>query len=177
MKKIFALLAFVAMTMTASAQGAAGLKTFDCKLFSCQYPANFEPQEQWMDEAFNAKIEDDIEFFSASYMAGQDMTVQQLKDWGEGMRGLVERSMGEPTGWKAGPISLKGKTITFRSEGEEEVWDSQKGEDVKIPAVKMSYCVVQPGKKIFSGELKFKKKDEAKYKVLFTKILTSFKGK
>ena len=46
MKKIFMMMALVAMTLTVSAQG---LKTFDGKLFSCQYPANFVAQEQWME--------------------------------------------------------------------------------------------------------------------------------
>ena len=63
MKKILMMMAFAAMTLSASAQG---FKTFDCKMFSCQYPANFEAQGQWMDEAFNAKIEDGIEFMDLS---------------------------------------------------------------------------------------------------------------
>lgn len=160
---------FAAMCVTASAQA---LKTFDCKLFSCQYPAEFEAQEQWMDEAFNAKIDDSIEFFSVS-VTDQDMTVQELKDWADGMKGLVERSFGEPTGWKAGAPVLKGKTVTFRSEGKEDpACDGN-----EIPAVKYSFCAVTPDKKTFCGELKFQKKDEAKYKALLDKILASLKAK
>ena len=167
MKKIFAILAFAAMTLTVSAQG---LKTFDCKLFSCQYPANFEAQEQWMDEAFNAKIEDSVEFLSVS-VTDMDMTVQQLKDWADGMKMMTERSFGEPTGWKAGNVVVKGKQVTFRAEGEEEI------DDEKVPAVKYVYCMVTPQKKCFTGELKFKKSDEAKYKPLVDKILASCKAK
>ena len=166
MKKILTMMAFVAMTMTASAQ----LKTFECNLFTCQYPADFEAQEQWMEEAFNAKSDDEIGFLSVS-VSDLDMTPEQLKDWGDGMKMMTESSFGEPTGWKAGTPVLKGKQVTFRAEGEEEV------DDEKVPAVKYVYCFITPEKKCFSGELKFKKSDEAKYKPLFDKILASCKAK
>lgn len=172
MKKIFSLLVIAAITLTAGAQNNE-LKTFDGKLFSCQYPANFEAQEQWMDEAFNASIEDGIEFFSAS-VASQDMSLQDLKEWGEGMQMMTEKSFGEPTGWKAGQLVIKGKQLTFRSEGEEGDDDD---EEEKVSAVKYTYCVVTPDKHTFCGELKFPKKDEAKYKPLFDKILASLKAK
>ena len=50
MKKIFAILAFAAMTLTVSAQG---WKTFDCKLFSCQYPARPHPGLMNRDAVYN----------------------------------------------------------------------------------------------------------------------------
>lgn len=156
-----------AMTMAANAQNP-GLKTFDCKLFSCQYPADFEPQEQWMDNGFNAKIEDTPNFFSASVSEEEmEYTNQQIKDFGEGMRMMTEKSFGEPTGWKAGPLVIKGKSYYFIAEGEED----------DVPAVKISYLVNTPDKRAFAGELRFAKKDEAKYKPLFDKIITSFKAK
>ena len=167
MKKVFMFVILAAMTMVASAQNA-GLKTFDCKMFSCLYPADFEPQEQWMDEAFNAKIEDTPNFFSASVSEEEiEYTDQQLKDYGEGMRMMTEKSFGEPTGWKAGPLVIKGKSYYFIAEGEED----------DVPAVKISYLVNTPDKRVFAGELRFAKKDEAKYKPLFDKIITSFKAK
>ena len=156
-----------AMTMAANAQNP-GLKTFDCKLFSCQYPADFEPQEQWMDNGFNAKIEDTPNFFSASVSEEEiEYTDQQIKDYGEGMRMMTEKSFGEPTGWKAGPLVIKGKSYYFIAEGEED----------DVPAVKISYLVNTPDKRVFAGELKFAKKDEGKYKPLFDKIIASFKAK
>lgn len=167
MKKIFAILAFAAMTLTVSAQN---MKTFDGKLFSCQYPAEFEAEDQWDDEAFNAKGKDEVGFLSVS-IGDQDMTVQQLKEWADGMRSMTEKSFGEPTGWKAGAATVKGKQVTFRAEGEEEV------DDTKVPAVKYVYLYVTPQKKCFSGELKFKKSDEAKYKPLVDKIIASCKSK
>ena len=162
---MFMLLA--AMTLVASAQNT-GLKTFDCKLFSCQYPADFEPQEQWMDNAFNAQIEDTPNFFSASVSEEEiEYTNEQLKEYGEGMRMMTEKSFGEPTGWKAGPLVIKDKSYYFIAEGEED----------EVPAVKISYLVNTPNKRAFAGELKFAKKDEAKYKPLFDKIIASFKAK
>lgn len=156
-----------AMTLVASAQNT-GLKTFDCKLFSCQYPADFEPQEQWMDNAFNAQIEDTPNFFSASVSEEEiEYTNEQLKEYGEGMRMMTEKSFGEPTGWKAGPLVIKGKSYYFIAEGEED----------EVPAIKISYLVNTPNKRAFAGELKFAKKDEAKYKPLFDKIIASFKAK
>lgn len=156
-----------AMTLVASAQNT-GLKTFDCKLFSCQYPADFEPQEQWMGNAFNAQIEDTPNFFSASVSEEEiEYTNEQLKEYGEGMRMMTEQSFGEPTGWKAGPLVIKGKSYYFIAEGEED----------EVPAVKISYLVNTPNKRAFAGELKFAKKDEAKYKPLFDKIIASFKAK
>ena len=175
MKKILMMVALVAMTVSASAQG---LKTFDCKLFSCQYPANFEAQEQWLDEAFNAKIEGGIEFMDVSLGDfGKDMTPAELKQYAENMKYMIERSMGEPTGWKCGPTTVKGKTFSFRAEGEEEVYDSDKEEDVKVPAVKYAFGILTPAKKMFLGSIKFKKSDEAKYKPLVDKIIASCKAK
>lgn len=169
MKKILMMVALVAMTVSASAQG---LKTFDGKLFSCQYPANFEAQEQWLDEAFNAKIEDGIEFMDVSLGDfGKDMTPAELKKYAENMKYMIERSMGEPTGWKCGPTTVKGKMFTFRSEGEEEV------DDKKVPAVKYSFGILTPKKNMFLGSIKFKKSDEAKYKPLVDKIIASCKAK
>ena len=156
-----------AMTMVASAQNP-GLTTFDCKLFSCLYPADFEPQEQWMDNGFNAKIDDTPNFFSASVSEDEyEYTNEQIKEYGEGMRMMTEKSFGEPTGWKAGPLVIKGKSYYFIAEGEED----------EVPAVKISYLVNTPNKRVFAGELRFAKKDEAKYKPLFDKIITSFKAK
>ena len=167
MKKVFMFMLLAAMTMVANAQNP-GLKTFDCKLFSCQYPADFEPQEQWMDNGFNAKIEDTPNFFSASVSEEEiEYTDQQIKDYGEGMRMMTEKSFGEPTGWKAGPLVIKGKSYYFIAEGEED----------DVPVVKISYLVNTPDKRAFAGELRFAKKDEAKYKPLFDKIITSFKAK
>ena len=167
MKKVFMFMLLAAMTMAANAQNP-GLKTFDCKLFSCLYPADFEPQEQWMDNGFNAKIEDTPNFFSASVSEEEmEYTNQQIKDFGEGMRMMTEKSFGEPTGWKAGPLVIKGKSYYFIAEGEED----------DVPAVKISYLVNTPDKRVFAGELRFAKKDEAKYKPLFDKIITSFKAK
>ncbi|MBQ7452265.1 MAG: hypothetical protein IJV60_06925 [Prevotella sp.] len=167
MKKVFMFMLLAAMTLVASAQNT-GLKTFDCKLFSCQYPADFEPQEQWMDNAFNAQIEDTPNFFSASVSEEEiEYTNEQLKEYGEGMRMMTEKSFGEPTGWKAGPLVIKGKSYYFIAEGEED----------EVPAVKISYLVNTPNKRAFAGELKFAKKDEAKYKPLFDKIIASFKAK
>ena len=156
-----------AMTMVAGAQNP-GLTTFDCKLFSCLYPADFEPQEQWMDNGFNAKIDDTPNFFSASVSEDEyEYTNEQIKEYGEGMRMMTEKSFGEPTGWKAGPLVIKGKSYYFIAEGEED----------EVPAVKISYLVNTPNKRVFAGELRFAKKDEAKYKPLFDKIITSFKAK
>ena len=167
MKKVFMFMLLAALTMVASAQNP-GLKTFDCKLFSCLYPADFEPQEQWMDNAFNAQIEDTPNFFSASVSEDElEYTNEQLKEYGEGMRMMTEKSFGEPTGWKAGPLVIKGKSYYFIAEGEED----------DVPAVKISYLVNTPDKRVFAGELRFAKKDEAKYKPLFDKIITSFKAK
>ena len=175
MKKILMMMALAAMTLSASAQD---MKTFDGKLFSCQYPANFEAQEQWLDEAFNAKVEDGIEFMELSIGEyGKDMTADELKKYSESVKYLIERSMGEPTGWKCGPTTVKGKQFSFRAEGEEEVYDSDKEEDVKVPAVKYSFGILTPKKNIFLGSLKFKKSDEAKYKPLVDKIIASCKEK
>ena len=174
MKKLFMMVAFAAMTVTASAQ----LKTFDGKLFSCQYPAEFEAQEQWLDEAFNAKIEDGIEIMELSLGEyGKDMTPDDMKKYSESVKYLIERSFGEPTGWKCGPTTVKGKQFSFRSEGDEEVYDSDKDEDVKVPAVKYSFGILTPKKSIFLGSLMFKKSDEAKYKPLVDKIIASCKEK
>ena len=144
MKKIFAILAFAAMTLTVSAQG---LKTFDCKLFSCEF----------MDVSLG------------DY--GKDMTPAEMKKYAESFKYTIERSMGEPTGWKCGPTTVKGKQFTFRSEGEEEV------DDQKVPAVRYSFGILTPAKKIFLGSIKFKKSDEAKYKPLVDKIIASCKEK
>ena len=166
------MLAFAAISLSVNAQD---LKTFDGKLFTCQYPAAYEAQEQWLDEAFNAKDKMDLGF---DVTIGDDpLTAQQLKDWGEGMKGMIETSFGEPTGWKASQPVLKGLTLTIRAESEQEVYDEQKEEDVKVAQVKITFITVNAQKKTFSGSITFLKSEEAKYTALLDKMFASFKAK
>ena len=99
------------------------------------------------------------------------MTPVEMKKYSESAKYLIEKEFGEPTGWKCGPTTVKGKQFTFRSEGEEEV------DDKKVPAVKYSFGILTPKKNMFLGSVKFKKSDEAKYKPLIDKIIASCKEK
>ena len=62
MKKILVMMALMAMTLTVSAQ----LKTFNGKLFSCQYPADFKALEQYADYLFSAETDDRMCGFTAT---------------------------------------------------------------------------------------------------------------
>ena len=164
MKKIFMMMALVAMTLTASAQD---LKTFNGKLFSCQYPADFTALDQYADESFSAETDDRLSSFSVTVM-NQNLTPQQMKEWIDYMKKDSEYSP-----WKVvGQGEIKGKQVSVRSEREKE---NDEGEMVTL--VRYSFRLGTLGKKSFIGELKFQKTDEAKYKPLVDKIIASCKAK
>ena len=175
MKKMLAIMAFAVMTVAASAQGTVKMNTFDGKLFSCLYPADYEAQEQWYDNCFNAEKNDALMFDVT--LNDQELTGQNLKDWGEGMKGMIERFAGEPTGWTAENPVVKGKTLTIRATKEEEIYDEEKEEDVKVMLVKVTFVVNTPQKKCFSGSLSFPLSEEAAYKTALEKMFSSFKAK
>ena len=174
MKKLFALLAAAVMTLTASAQNVE-MKQFDCKLFSCLYPATMEAQEQWVDECFNAESGEALKF--SITLNEQAMSAPDMKEWGDGMKMMIERSFGEPTGWKASAPVIKGQTLTIRAEKEIEVYEETSGEDKKVNVVKITYLTNTSDNKSFSGELIFPQKEEAQYTAALTKIFNSAKVK
>ena len=164
MKKIFVMMALMAMTLTVSAQD---LKTFNGKLFSCQYPADFTALDQYADESFSAETDDRLSSFSVTVM-NQNLTPQQMKEWIDYMKKDSEYSP-----WKVvGQGEIKGKQVSVRSEREKE---NDEGEMVTL--VRYSFRLGTLGKKSFIGELKFQKTDEAKYKPLVDKIIASCKAK
>ena len=163
MKKILMMVALMAMTLTASAQ----LKTFNGKLFSCQYPADFKAQEQFADYLFSAETDDRMCGFTATLIQ-ENLTAQKM---GEFIRSEKAKMEGSP--WTmVGQAEIKGGRVTVRSEREKE---NDEGETVTL--VRISFKVGTLNKKSVSGELKFLKSDEAKYQPLIDKILASFKAK
>ena len=164
MKKIFMMMALAAMTVSASAQG---LKTFNGKLFSCQYPADFKAQEQFADYLFSAETDDRMCGFTATLIQ-EDLNARLM---GEFIRS--EKAKMEDSPWTmVGQAQIKGGRVTVRSEREKE---NDEGETVTL--VRISFRVGTLNKKSFTGELKFLKSDEAKYQPLIDKILASFKAK
>ena len=144
MKKIFAILVLAAMTLTVSAQDAE-LKSFNGKLFACQYPADFEAQTQITDESFVAEHAEDecMGSFSVSIM-NQNLTPQQMKEWIDYMKANSEYNP-----WKVvGQGEIKGKQVIVRSECEKE---NDEGEMVAL--VKYSFRLGTSAKKSFIGEL------------------------
>ena len=163
MKKVFMFVVLAAMTLIASAQ-SAGLKTFDGKMFSCLYPAEYAAEEQWSDEVFNAYIEDTPCHFNVGISADVEFSDADIKNWGEGKVGDLKEFMKD---WKVEPCVIKGKTVYVISEGKED----------NVPSIEVQYLVNTPSKHVFSGRFLFLKKDEAKYKPLIEEILASFKAK
>ena len=164
MKKIFAILAIAAMTLTASAQG---LKTFNGKLFSCQYPADFKALDQYADYLFSAETDDRLCGFTLTLIQ-EDLNARLM---GEFIRS--QKAQMEDSPWTmVGQAEIKGNRVTIRSEREKE---NDEGETVTL--VRISFRVGTLNKKSFTGELKFLKSDEAKYQPLVDKILNSCKAK
>lgn len=157
------MMALMAMTLTASAQ----LKTFNGKLFTCQYPADFKALDQYADYLFSAETDDRLSGFTVTLIQ-EDLTAQKMKEFIDSMKAQSE---GSP--WQiVGQAEIKGKQVTVRCEREKE---NDEGEMVTL--VRISFRVGTLNKKSFTGELKFQKTDEAKYKPLIEKILTSCKAK
>lgn len=163
MKKVLLIVVLAAMTLMASAQ-SAGLKTFDGKLFSCLYPAEFEAEEQWTDDVFNAYVKDTPCHFNLGISADVVFSDADIKSWGEDTANSTKEFM---TGWKVEPCVVKGKSVYVISEGKED----------NVPSVQVQYLVNTPSKHVFSGRFLFLKKDEAKYRPLIEEILASFKAK
>ena len=163
MKKIFMMMAFAAMTLTASAQ----LKTFNGKSFSCQYPADFKALDQYADYLFMAETDDRMCGFTLTLIQ-EDLTPRQMMLFVDKMKAESEDSP-----WKiVGKGEIKGGRVTVRSEREK---DNDEGETVTL--VRISFRVGTLNKKSFTGELKFLKSDEAKYQPLVDKIIASCKAK
>ncbi len=171
MKKIFAILAFVAMSLTVSAQDVA-LKTYDCKPFTCQYPADFEADEDpFWDTMFNAE-KDETHKMDLSLNAVFIKSLQELKAYAENLKKVNTVFMGEPTGWKVETPVYKGMTMTMRRVKEEDI------DGAKVMMVVYDIASVgSKSKKVFSGSIRFPLSDEAKYKPLIDKIVASIKEK
>lgn len=163
MKKVFMFVVLAAMTLIASAQND-GLKTFDGKMFSCLYPAEYAAEEQWTDDVFNAYVEGTPCHFNAGVSADVEFSDADIKNWGEGTARDLKEFMKD---WKVEPCVVKGKAVYVISEGKED----------NVPSVQVKYLVNTPSKHVFSGRFLFLKKDEAKYRPLIEKILASFKAK
>ena len=163
MKKVFMFVVLAAMTLIASAQND-GLKTFDGKMFSCLYPAEYVAEDPWMDEVFNAYVDGTPCHFNVGISPDVVFSDADIKNWGEGSVRDEKEFM---TGWKVSPCVIKGKTVYFFSEGKQD----------NVQVVKAKFLVNTPSKHVFSGFFLFLKKDEAKYRPLIEKILASFKAK
>lgn len=160
MKKLFMLMAFVAMFITASAQDA-GMKWYADADMSFQIPEDFNVKDS-DDDSFFAKGADDFgEIFAMLTTYATEMSVDYMNE-----HMLMDKNNAELDGWKCEDPVIKGNVITMRSLGEEEA------DDAKVKAVKM-YFRVKSGKKHLSGYIMFKQDEEAKMKPLFEKMLTS----
>ena len=172
MKKIFVMMALMAMTLTVSAQDAE-LKTYDCTPFTCQYPADYEADEDpFFDTMFSAEKDETHKM----QMSLNDVTIaslQAFKDYTENIKNVNTTFLGEPTGWKVEAPVYKGMTMTIRRVKEEEYDESG-----KVMMVVYDFASVSPkSKRLFSGDIRFPLSEEAKYKPLIDKIVASIKEK
>lgn len=156
MKKIFAILALAAMTLTASAQD---VKTYEFDKFIAVYPADFKEKIVWGDvDGFN--IDDDhlYEVVIDPYCCD----LNGLKDFG-----IDRKESLEEKGFKCDEPVVKGNTVYVRGVNGNKVryWFAVKDAGL-------------PDEQAFRGLFWCLTSDEAKYKPIFTeKMLPGLKLK
>lgn len=172
MKKIFMMMALMAMTLTASAQDAE-LKTYDCKPFTCQYPADYEADEDpFFDTMFSAE-KDETHKMQMSLNDQKIASLQAFKAYTENIKKVNTVFLGEPTGWKVDAPVYKGMTMTIRRVKEEEY-----DEAGKVMMVAYDFASVgSKTKRLFAGIIRYPLSEDAKYKPLIDKIVASIKEK
>ena len=162
MKKFLMFVVFAALSSTA---GAQELKTYDGPKSTNQYPADFEPVVyDWSDEDGVVVWKKDDNHSLEIYIQEGFSTVDELANNGEYMK--KEKSVDfydKPSGWKAGDVVVKGKTMYFRA--------------VKDGICSYGFLVNIKNDDCFKGEMIFPESEETKYKPMLEKILSSLKKK
>ena len=156
MKKILAMVAFVAMAMTASAQE---MVTYDCEKFSVQHPKEYADVVDSWSNVVNEWKKDDNHYLSVWPDEYSDATLDNLTTWGSMMKQDFE---GKDEGWKVDEPVINGKYLTIRMTAGD--------------VVQYYYIIVGDGLN-FEGRMKFLISEEAKYKPIFDAVIASIKKK
>lgn len=157
MKKILAFVAFAAMCMTASAQE---LKTFTGNKFVIQYPAEFKGEvDDWGGDTNVWKL-DDSHMMTCWYNDDACKVVEFE------MYASVQKFGLEDKGMTCDEPVIKGNICTLRGVKDNQV---EYAYVVNIGKANPSECL--------TGKFRCLKSDEAKYKPLFDKILSTMKLK
>lgn len=156
MKKLFAILAFAAMTMTVNAQD---VKTHEFDKFTAVYPADFKPRIVWGDvDGFEIDKNHNYEIVIDPYCA----TLDGLKDYRNG-----RKESREEDGYKCDEPVVNGNTVYVRG-----VKDKQVVYDFIVKDAAL------PGEEALRGFFYCLTSDEAKYKPIFLeKMLPGLKVK
>ena len=170
MKKVFmALVAMFALSTVAEAQITVGLASYDGKYFTCQYPDDFEADDDPIIASMFEAVKDDQHKMQISI---NDVTksAQEFKEWVDYQKAIYSTS----EYWKADAPVCKGQTMTMRRV-------LIKNEDPDAENVKMvayDFAAVSPkSKKLFTGEIHFPLSEESTYKPLIDRIVASLKEK
>ena len=158
MKKIFSILAFAAITLTANAQGE--MVTYSGEKFSVQHPKEYaDVVDDWTPGVVNEWKKDDNHKLSVWPDEYSDVTLENLNYWGDYKKQEFEE---KDEGWKVDDPVVKGKCLTLRMTAGD--------------IVQYFYYVVDNGL-VFEGKMTFLTSEEAKYKPVFDAVLASIKKK
>lgn len=163
MKKFLTIVAFAAMTLTANAQGAVKILTYDGESYTVDYPADYTPLENSMGgDVTDWKKDDDhvMEFYTnEDYAAPGD-----LESMGNTIKWSKEEDWdGNPTGWKADDPVVNGKVMYVRC--------------VKDNVVCWEFIVNYKDMNCFKGKLTCLLSEEKQYKAVLNCILYTSKKK
>ena len=110
MKKIFSILAFAAITLTANAQGE--MVTYSGEKFSVQHPKEYaDVVDDWTPGVVNEWKKDDNHKLSVWPDEYSDVTLENLNYWGDYKKQEFEQ---KDEGWKVDAPVVKGKYLTLR---------------------------------------------------------------
>ena len=171
MKKILMMVAFVAMTMSASAQ-SEGMKYYASESINLEFPEDFTAGDGDENE-FSAEGDDNFSRMELR-LSSMASSLDQMKAW---CKDRIESISSDEDGtWSAGDVVVKGKLATVRFDGQVEVLndDTYKREMTKV--VKISFTMTTPNQKQFYGSFYYKLADEAKMMPAFEKMVASLKA-
>lgn len=162
MKKILAVIAFAAISMTVSAQVVKDLVTYDGPQFSVQHPKDYKDVVDPWDDAVNVWKKDDNHKLSVWY--GDDVTpVDMLKLYGETVKMSKENPDDGTPGWKIDDPIIKDNIMILRKVREE--------------FVEYDYVVVIQETEAFTGVFSCMLNEEEEYLPILNKILHTMKKK
>ena len=166
-KAVTALVAMFTLSTAADAQITVDLSSYEGKYFTCQYPADFEADD---DPVLENMFEAEMDETHHMQICLNDVTIasaQEFKEWTKNQQKSATIFSGEHTE----PV-IKGMSMTMRMVKEQKIY-----EEKEMMCIYEFAKVSPKSKKLFAGEIYFPLSDESTYKPLIDRIVDSLKEK